>query len=534
MEQVAHFLESITAVEKSEQSEQSEPTDDMKLPPRLNKIRRSSSSSTIASSQEPAANHVLLFWYLEDDHKKVTNQMTDKLIERVLNVMIDPLLVGPQTGDARLEIHQTRPPFSINLMTLNVTKFAQRVSPLFGAIDDFTYMLSWKDPYLTVGVLLMATLAILHPYLLTAVPPFALIMIFLVPSYLKLYAPDPLFVDGKLTFQNPIPHDGRPLAKFELPKPVPQLSKEFLMNFTDTQNLLVPYIRLYDALVSWGQHYFLFEDESLSCVVFLLLWCIMLGNLLFLPILSPLVFRFASLKLFLIIFIWVTTCALHPTIRGMLLDKLDTEEARLSRLNKTDLLETKLMHALEPEDANSQPEVIREVEVFELQRLSSKHIWKPIGFTNDFFALNNPLRSKKTDCCIEKEHDEAADPVVPEEEVEEKVVFPGILRKETLAEIKPPQYWNFADLEWHIDYEPMSWVLSNYIMDLVSIDSYEKWVYDYVDSDKSPDEHTFRRRRWVRSCQRESFTQRKVRETLLAATTTSSDRIGKTFNQLLT
>lgn len=531
MDQLTSFLDSIIAVEQPA-------PEDMKVPsPLRGKSRRtlSSSSNPSAPEKEPVPNSISLFWYLEDDHKKVANQMTDKLIERVLSVIIDPLLVGPQESDTRMKIHQTRPPFSINLMTLNSTKFAQRISPVFTAIDDVTYMLCWKDPFLTVGILLMATLAILHPYFITVVPPFLLLKFYLLPSYLKLYQPDPLFIDGRLTYQNPIPHEGDPLSKFEPPKPVPQLSREFLMNFTDMQNHLVPYIRLYDAAIAWGQHYFLFEDQDLSCVVFLILWIVMIGNITILPIIFPFVSKVIHLKLVLVITMWMLVSALHPTIRGYLLDVFYTEEARLSRLNQTDRLETKSMRFLQPDNDSSRRIPTREVEVFELHRLSPKRIWEPVGFTNDFFALNNPLRSNDVESSNDPGSDAPDKSMKSDEDVDEKIIaLPDILRKATLAEIKPPQHWVFTENEWHIDYEPLAWVESNYIMDLVNVDTDEKWVYDYVEGDKSPDGHTYRRRRWVRQCQRETAFQRKTREVAtLSALPTPSDRIGKTISQLL-
>ncbi|WPK27511.1 hypothetical protein PUMCH_004902 [Australozyma saopauloensis] len=534
MDQVTNFLESIIAVEQppSTESAGTENAPQAKLTPKsLPKkvIRRSSSSYSITEPEKP--NDVSSFWYLEDDHKKVANQMTDRLIERVLNVIIDPLLVGPGSNDTRVEIHNTRPPFSINLMTLNSIKFAQRVSPVFEAIDDATYMMCWKDPYLTVGVLLMATLVVLRPYLLTAVPPFMLLKHFMVPHYMRLHTPDPLFVDGKYTWQNPIPSEGRPLDKFEAPKPAPQLSREFLMNFTDMQNHLVPYIRLYDAAVSWGQHYFLFEDFELSSVVYLLLCAVILVNLFIVPLALPLLLKVFPAKAMLIISLWSAAITLHPKVRGKLLDSLYTEEARLSRLNKTDKMETKLMSALVPEDPNS-PVDTKEVEVYELHRLSAKHIWEPIGFTNDFFALNHPLRAKSVDA-DGKTIPAPAVKVVKSDDEEEKIVLPDIPRKATILEIKAPQNWTFTESDWQIDFEPLEWVKSNYIMDLVNVDADEKWVYDFVDGDKPPDGFTYRRRRWVRLCQRETAAQKRAREALIIATTTNSDRFGKTIGNLL-
>lgn len=536
MDQVTNFLENIITVELPEDSQIPKDPADERIMASPVQSKSPAAPSAVALKPPPEKDtkpsNISSFWYLEDDHKKVANQMTDKLIERVLNVIIDPSFVGPNTGDSRMEIHHTRPQFSINLMTLNSIKFAQRISPVFKAIDDTTYMMSWKNPYLTVGILLMGTLIILHPRIITALPPFFLLKNFLIPSYLKLHRPDPLMVDGKLTHTNPMPSEGPPLEKFEPPKPVPQLSREFIMNFTDMQNHLVPYIRLYDAAINWGQHYFLFEDANLSCVVFLFLWTVILCNLFLCPTILGLFSRIISLRMLAIIYLWAFFGALHPAVRGILLDNLYTEEARLERLNQTDKVETKLMDLLEPAIDDTDVVEIRDVEIFELHRLNHKHIWEPVGFTNDFFSLNNPLRAKSH--CSEDDDmtgpsDEASK---VDDEVEEKLVFPELPRKATLAEIKPPQYWAFTEQEWCIDYEPMSWVETNFIMDLVSVDTDEKWVYDYVDGDEFPDRHTYRRRRWVRRCRRETLLERNAREDLMLATA-SSDRIGKTLSTLL-
>lgn len=524
MDQVSNFLDSFLVTEQQEPKNKAT-TEEMKLlsPSSLKLNTTLSASDKIIS----APKYVSLFWYLESDHKKVANHMTDKLIERVLNVIIDPLVVTPNAGDARLEMHLTRPPLSFNLMNLNSTKFAQRISPVYVLFDDITYMMQWRDPYFTVGVLLIGTLLILHPHLATAVPPFILLKHYMIPSYMKLYLPDPLFVDGKFTFQNPILSEQK-LDKFEPPKPVPQLSREFIMNFTDMQNHLVPYIRLYDALTNWGQHYFLFEDPKLSCVTFLVLWVIMLANVTVLPMIFPLILKFIPVQFISILFLWSCVGALHPTVRGMLLDRFYTEEARLSRLNKTDKIETRLMDALEPEEDPA--DILREVEMFELHRLSAKNIWEPIGFTTNFFAFNDPMRAIISE--LRAHSIEALDET--ESKSEDKVIHPELPRKATPAEIKPPENWSFTEAEWRIDCEPLAWVKANYIMDLVSVDTDEKWVYDFAEENNSPDGDIYRRRRWVRRCQRETVAQRKARETmLLAASNAAPTGLGKTISTFL-
>ena len=106
----------------------------------------------------------------------------------------------------------------------------------------------------------------------------------------------------------------------------------------------------------------------------------------------------------------------------------------------------------------------------------------------------------------------------------------NIFRKATLSEVKPPRFWRFAEQQWQIDLDPVLWVNANYIMDLVNVDTDEKWVYDYVDNEDSCDGQVFRRRRWVRQCVRDAEL---IREKDMALGVTSSERLSKTFSTLL-
>lgn len=484
MELVSNFLDNILVVEQPQSTnlhEEQEPG--------------SKRPSVLSKNDEDNESLVSNYWYLEDDSKKVSNQLADRLMEKVLSVIIDSELGTPQASGARVEMQKQRPALSVNLMSKNSTQLAQKASPIFEAMDAFAMMMSWCNPFFTVGSLMLATHVILNPYLATTAPSIVLLHKFLIPSYLKLYPPDRSLLDGKFFQYNPVPYDGPPLDKYEPPRPISQFSREFVMNYTDMQNQMVPYIRLYGALVDRGQHYFLFENQKLSSVVYLILVVIIFLNVTVLPILVPLAMKYLPLRAIAIVWVWGAVGAFHPVVKDKALDYVDTEEARLARLDKTDHAESFLMRFVE-EDLPT--EAVREVEIFELHRLKNK-VWEPVGYSSDFFTLNHPRRilHSPEDYVVEDVEDE-------DEHVDDEHVDVPILCKATLADVKLPVDWVFTDAKWTIDLD-LGWANYNCIMDLVNIDTDEKWVYDVVTSSL---DGVYRRRRWTRQCKRETVAKR--------------------------
>lgn len=511
MEQVSKILENIIVLEQ--------PDEDGKASSEKQRTiaeRRLSRLQEQLSEVEPSHDLPRLysdFWYLEDDQKKLSNQLTDKLVEKVLSVIINAQAEPTKSLDGRMKVHSTRPPLSVKLMSTNTTQMAQKTGPVFEFIDGMTLLVCWNNPFFTVGACLLVTHAILNPYLITTIPSFILLKKFLIPSYMKLYPPDQSVVDNKYIFHNPIPYDGPPLDRYEPPRPISQFSREFIMNFTDLQNQMVPYIRLYDALANWGKSYFLFEDAILSTVVYLVVFTSMITNVVFLPHLLPLLLAYFPIKLFAIITVWVSIGALHPVIKSKALDYVDTEEARLSRLEQMNQAEKFMMKFVDDHDEKAHVS-LREVEIFELHRLTSRNIWKPLGYTSDFYSINNPKRLAKDEVDTDDDnhgsgHDAGDDTENSIDEEDIPIVTANddselITGKELLSEVRAPKNWTFADRNWRIDLDPIEWVNDECIMDLVSVDDDEKWVYDYVDGEGSPDKSVYRRRRWVRVCERET------------------------------
>lgn len=534
MEQVSKYLDTIIAVEEAPDATSSP----AKSP------RRSVTLESIHSLDKPDppnfagdASKYPKFWYLEDDQKKVSTQLSDKLIEKVLSVIIVADLPSLLGSGVRARMHKTRPPLSVALISANTTQMAQKTSMVFYTLDLATYVVAWVNPWQTVGALLMYTLMVLNPYLCTAVPPLVLVLLFLYPSYMEMYRPDPLVVDPRFLSRNPIPHDGAPLAKYEPPKAISQFSQEFLMNMTDLQNYMVAYVRLYDMLSAFGLHYFFFEDPTLSSAVVLILIATAALNVLLMPTLVPLFVRYVPVKALVIALGWAFVGSFHPKVRDTLLDLYATEEARLLRLDRINRIENAVMSMLVHADDEHEPH--REVEVFELCTLRKHGTWELIGFTPDFMALNHPQRhlDEILDGSDDEDDDESlaeksgpADvPETASAETTASVTDCNILHKATLAEVRPPKHWRFADEPWQIDLDPAAWVQASFILDLVTVDDEEKWVYDSGDAGQQ-DKHVFRRRRWTRRCVREN-TDKEIRDVMSGGT--GSERLSKTLSTLL-
>lgn len=384
------------------------------------------------------------FWLL-DEH--AGNQLTDKLMEKLLHVMIHSDSHEPALAlAARRAMQRTRPPLLVNVMSINSTQMAQKGGPLFEVIDHAMYFMAWHNTYLTLGVLSVATHVILKPQLAALVPLLLLLHIYLVPSYLKLYPPE----------ESLEPYAGPPLGKFVPPKPAVQNSPDFIMNFTDMQNHQVSYVRLYDFLVDWGQHYLLFEDEALSSVVYLTVVVVPFIAMVLLPRLAHLVW-FIPFKSFLLGYMWLSVGAFHPSVKQRILDFVGTEEARLLRTLRLFHIEEALMRLMVDETPTI-PE--REVEVFEIQHKNPT--WEPLGYTSTLYALSSMERKEP-------------------------------LRFVDIDNVLPPQRYDFCQRGWKIDYST-EWVGQSCISDVVVVDHDTKWVYDV--------NHVYRRRRWTRRCYR--------------------------------
>ncbi|KAK6458834.1 integral peroxisomal membrane peroxin-domain-containing protein [Scheffersomyces xylosifermentans] len=465
--------------------------------------------------------------------------MTDKLVEKIISMIIPMDVNDEQTNRViqdRIEMQKSRPSLSMNIMSTNSRQLNQRLTSTFINIDNIIRLVNWTHPYYTVGVLLIITHLIINPYLLSVLPLVLLIGNVLIPHYLLIYPPDTSSLSPYLE-SNPIPSH-RPLHDYRIPKPVPEFSREFLLNLTDMQNHMIFYIVSYDFILWLTNDYLYFKDESLTSIVFLGVLLLIISNLYFAPLaISFFASHFYILQTILVISVWAFAIILHPYCRGRLLEWIYKEETRLNILNISNRVEERLINLLEPPCSDideiiergdlSEQQInevdIKEVEIFELQKLNNQtKIWSLVGFTSDIYTVNTATR--KYNCNLRNMvsgHEDREE--FEHSQVSEKPKgYLNINKKSSINDIMPPKNWKFLGPRWELDLEVNAWVKDNYIEDLVLIDDNEKWVYDYQEAfheHGTPEKGNegndtkkelfpqiiYRRRRWIRNCVRESY-----------------------------
>mmetsp|Transcript_1506 Transcript_1506/g.1502 ORF Transcript_1506/g.1502 Transcript_1506/m.1502 type:complete len:512 (-) Transcript_1506:16-1551(-) len=492
MDQVSNFFENILAVEPNE----TDPSTKGKSI--LNELKQ---SKPMAEKLKRKSESDFAFWTHKkegnDEPKSTNTLLTDKLMEKIISMVI-PMNVKDQGAlNERLEMQKTRPPLSVNLISKNSILLNLRLSVPFETIDSVIKFFNWDNLTFTVGVLLVITHIILNPYLILVLPLFQILFSVMVPHYLVLHPTDRSMLNSRYYQRNPIPDDGPALHESVIPKPVPELSNEFVLNLTDLQNHMLLYVVTYD-LILWATNGLLFyKDENISSVVFLGLLILGVHNLFVLPKVLPILFSYLPIKLMLVISIWTATIMFHPIIRNILLNWMYNEETRLYFVKLNSQVEEFLLNLIVKVGEEQVNIETKQVEIFELQRYDqSSKIWELNGFTNDFYTINSPMRKLKQEYLKVKDNDANED-----DESTEKSEPVDIHTTPSINAVKPPIDWEFNEESWKLDLDVNNWVDSNLLADLVMIDTDEKWVYD-LESSTTPE--SFRRRRWVRTCKRRS------------------------------
>ncbi|KAH3666869.1 hypothetical protein OGAPHI_003318 [Ogataea philodendri] len=423
--------------------------------------------------------------------KDHTSTLTDKLFERFLSVALPTTTTT--TGEelqsilARIEMQKTRPQLSLNTMSKNSILLLSRLSVPFELIDQVIVIFSWSKPLYTLTFLNFCTLMILKPVLLLSVPFFYICFEIIVPAYLKRHPPDKHTI---LKESNPIPAEGPSVANVDLPKPVPELSREFVLNSTDLQNHMLLYVMAYDVVTSLTIQYLYFKDENVTIFIFAAM--LTSGTLLTLFGSQMIVTMLPFIKVTFVLALWAFTVALHPNYLQFILDLLYSEETRLKFLTISNRLEMWLNEELNLRE----PKEVKEIEIFELQHLDPEsHNWQLICFSSETYPANSHARL----------HNQ---PLV------------GTL---SLSSVKPPQGWRFVDLldtsvntksldGWILDLSPENWIKENYLSEAMEIDQDEKWCYDLVtkfsynvglSAGVRKVRGDVRRRRWIRYCVRD-------------------------------
>ncbi|RFU25619.1 hypothetical protein B7463_g10732, partial [Scytalidium lignicola] len=375
--------------------------------------------------------------------------MQDRLLEKFLQQVI-PDEDQYQNGRASPsttpypDIFPERPSFNISTMSTNFRRFNARIGVVFVFQTRVLRLLAWRKYSHTLSFLAIYTFICLDPYLLTVLPFALLLLSILIPSFMARHpAPPPTTLTTNDFIYSTT---GPPIAPAPTVKPAKELSKDFFRNMRDLQNCMEDFSRVHDQIIAVATPNTNFSNEPLSSTLFLFSFvtCIVM-------------FIAAHLLPWRLIFLvlgWTLTLSGHPTIHSQMINTRDQHispheaEAKswLDRWIITDII------------LDSAPET-REVEIFELQRLSSAgDEWEPWLFSSSPY-----------------------DPKEPSRAIGER---PRGTR--FFEDVQPPKGWEWSEKKWALDLWSREWVEERIIPGVEVETEGERWVYDinYGDDDQ--------------------------------------------------
>lgn len=290
-----------------------------------------------------------------------------------------------------------------------------------------------------MSLLAVYTFVCLDPYLVTLLPMTSLVLGVLIPAFLARHPAPP---KGTLSSEQGMGYSprGPPLAPAATVKPVKELSKDFFRNMRDLQNCMEDFSVVYDKVVELLVPLTNFSNEALSSAVFLLLCA---GGL-FMTITAHLLpWRFIFLLAG-----WITIGMGHPNVARLMAathqEHLQPreEEARswMDKWISNDVI------------LDSAPET-REVEVFELQKISEAGEWEPWLFTPSPY---DPLSHAR---------------------------ISGNRPRGTrfFEDVMSPDGWEWSEKKWALDLWSREWVEERIITGVEVETEGERWVYDMYD-----------------------------------------------------
>lgn len=339
-------------------------------------------------------------------------------------------------ADDRATAFDQRPNFNITTMSNNFRRFNARIGVVFKFQVKVVRLLSWRQPSRTMSLLAVYTFVCLDPYLVSTLPIAALILGVLIPGFLARHPAPP---KGTLSSEQGVGYSprGPPLAPAATVKPVKELSKDFFRNMRDLQNSMDDFSQAHDQVVSLLVPLTNFSDETLSSAVFLFLF-VGAGFMTITAHLMPWRCLFLAGG-------WATICMGHPAV-ARLLATTRKEHVQAREQEAKSWLDNWIANDV---ILDSAPET-REVEVFELQKMSDAGEWEPWLFTPSPY---DPLSHHR---------------------------ISGDRPRGTrfFEDVLPPDGWEWSEKKWALDLWSREWVEERIITGVEVETEGERWVYD--------------------------------------------------------
>jgi hypothetical protein len=230
---------------------------------------------------------------------------------------------------------------------------------------------------------------------------------------------------------------GPPIAPAPTVKPVKEMSTDFFRNMRDLQNSMGDFSRVHDKIISILTPPTNFSNEQLSSTIFL-----------FLAVSAAVMFLASHLMPWRILFLvggWFVTCAGHPRIQKMMIsthkEHIEPHEEQAKSWLDTWIARDIIL--------DSEPET-REVEIFELQKLSSAGEWESWLFSSTPYDPLSPAR-------------------ISDERPKGTRFF---------EDVQAPKGWEWSEKKWALDLWSREWVEERIITGVEIETEGERWVYD--------------------------------------------------------
>ncbi|KUJ17928.1 Pex24p-domain-containing protein [Mollisia scopiformis] len=389
---------------------------------------------------------------LKENMRKVTGQksepgtsMQDRILEKLLQQVIPVEDLSSSRAESSPALDYTsRPSFSLPTMSANFRRFNARIGVVFVFQSKVIRLLSWNTPTHTLSFLAVYTFICLDPYLLTVLPLAILLLALLIPSFIARHPP-PTTNAAHATYGYSTA--GPPLAPPVTVKPVKELSKDFFRNMRDLQNSMEDFSRVHDQVLSILTPATNFSNEPLSSTLFLF------GFLAILVMLTA--SHLLPWRLIVLGIGWTVTALGHPTIQKQM-HSVHKQHIIPREVQAKTLLDTWISQDI---ILDSAPET-REVEIFELQKLSSAGEWESWLFSSSPY---DPLSESR----IRHERPKGT---------------------RFFEDVQPPKGWEWSEKKWALDLWSREWVEERIITGVEVETEGERWVYDiryeYEDSDQ--------------------------------------------------
>ena len=352
-----------------------------------------------------------------------------------------------------------------------------RIGVVFVFQNRLIRLFSWRNPTHTLSFLAAYSFCCLDPNLLAVLPLVVCLFFIMVPAFIARHPPPP----GATPLED-FSIRGPASAMPRGVKPAPEMSKDFFRNMRDLQNSMEDFSVIHDRLVAMIAPLTNFSDESLSSLVFLILFFS-----------TCLLFLFSSLLPWRVSFLlggWALIGSLHPAV-ATVLASLEYDELKAKGVTAG---KESWKWAYRDIVVDEEPEV-KEVEVFELQRHHGGAEWEPWLYSTLAYTPLSPRR-------IAGERPSGS---------------------RFFEDVQAPQGWEWRDKKWTLDLFSKEWIEERMITAVEIETEGERWVYD-ISAGDSPASDTeqkqkgedweesvslgtkgeWRRRRWIRLVQRKT------------------------------